>query len=241
MEQQQSRGRSSSAGNLPQNRIRHSPSPHRYNGQNLDATFTAPDFTSSDYSSNTLSTAGNGMQYNVPYMNGNAQSLPFQAHVLPSNSFSDPNLAHQYEPGRPGRSQSPSQLHTEPSAQFDPRILGANPQSEFGDFTQQQEFANKQSIPFDNSFMLDPQLQANLQAQHTSINPADIMSNMSSPQNLNSTPPNLMPPDAASSRHGSPAPSPIGQHFSPDHSRMPLWILQPQTSPMDNIRRIGQA
>ena len=228
MEPQQHRGRSSSAGNLPQNRIRHSPSPHRYNGQNLDPTFTTPELTSPDYSSNNaLSTAGNGMQYSVPYMNGNSHSLSLQQHVLPSNDFSDPSLTHQYDTEGTSLSRTASQLHAEQNNQFTPNILESR---EFGDFTQDQEFVTKQGLPFDNAFMLDPQLQANIQAQHQSINPADIMSNMSSPQNMNSTPPNLMPPDLVSSRHGSPSPS--GPHFSPDHSRHAS--LDPSTANFPN-------
>ena len=229
MEPQQHRGRSSSAGNLPQNRIRHSPSPHRFNGQSLDPTFTTPELSSSDYSSNTLSTAGNGMQYNVPYMNGNSQPLSFQQHVLPSNGFSNPNLRHQYDPEATSHSGGASHLDVEQHNHFNANILESSAPSDFEDFTQDQGFVTKQSVPFDNSFILDPQIQANMQAQHQSINPADIMSNMSSPQNMNSTPPNLMPPDVIS-RHGSP--SPTGQHFSPDHSRHAS--LDPSTANFPN-------
>ena len=211
MEAQQHRGRSSSAGHLPQNRIRHSPSPHRFNGQNLDPSFQTPDFAQGEYPSDPLSNPGNGMPFNVPpYMNGNTQQLPFQQHVLPSNDFSDPNLAQPYQPEGVNHSRRASQVNIDQNTHFNPNILESNSPNEFGDFAQHP--------PFDNAFMLDPQLQANMQAHHPSINPADIMSNMSSPQNMNTTPPNLMPPDTSSPGHGSPSAT-HAQAFSPDHSR----------------------
>lgn len=220
MEAQQHRGRSSSAGNVPHNRIRHSASPHRFNGQILDPSFHTPGFPSGDYSSNTPSNTGSGMPYNVStYMNGDTQQLPFQQHVLPSNDFNDPNLGQPYQPDSTYQRRA-SQLPHETSNQFDPQILESTSPTDFGDFSQQQGFATKQSLPFENAFLLDPQLQANtnMQAHHPSINPADIMSNMSSPQNMNTTPPHLMPPDGSSPGHGSPA-STQAHTFSPDHSR----------------------
>jgi len=218
MEAQQHRGRSSSAGNVPHNRIRHSPSPRRFNGQILDPSFHTPDFSSGDYSSNTLSNTESGMQYNVPtYINGNARQLPFQQHVLPSNDFGDPTLGQSYQPDGTSQRRT-SQLINETNNHFNPNILESNSPTDFGDFSQQQDFATKQSLPFENAFLLDPQLQANMQAHRQSINPADIMSNMSSPQNMNTTPPNLMPPDGSSPGHGSPS-STQAHTFSPDHSR----------------------
>jgi len=218
MEAQQLRGRSSSAGNVPHNCIRHSPSPHRFNGQILDTSFHTQDFPSGDYSSNTLSNTGSAMQYNVPtYINGNTPQLPFQQHVLPSNDFSDPNLGQSYQPDGTSQRRA-SQLANQSNHQFNPNILESNTPTDFGDFSQQQGFATKQSLPFENAFLLDPQLQANMQAHHQSINPADIMSNMSSSQNMNTTPPHLMPPDGSSPGHGSPS-STQAHTFSPDHSR----------------------
>ena len=219
MEAQQNRGRSSSAGNLSQNRIRHSPSPHRFSGQNLDPFLQTSDFASANYSSNTLSHAGNGMPFNVPpYMNGHTQQLPYQQHVLPSNDFSDPSLAQSFQPDSISHSRRASQVNIDQHPQFHPNILESNSPNDFGDFPPQQDFSTKQSLPFEGNFILDPELQANMQAHHPSINPADIMSNMSSPQIMNTTPPNLMPPDSSSQGHGSPS-STQAHNFSPDHSR----------------------
>lgn len=219
MEAQQHRGRSSSANNVPHNRIRHSASPHRFNGQILDPSFHTPDFPPGDYSPNTLSNAGSGMPYDVStYMNGNTQHLPFQQHVLPSNDFSDPGLGQSYQ-SESTYQRGASQLPNETINQFDPQIVESTSPTDFGDFSQQQGFATKQSLPFETAFLLDPQLQANMQVHHQSINPADIMSNMSSPQNMNTTtPPHLMPPDGSSPGHGSPS-STQAHTFSPNHSR----------------------
>ena len=99
--------------------------------------------------------------------------------------------------------------------QFQSTMLGAN--NDFGgDFTQ-TGFNDKQSQYFDGG-ILDPQSSLNTQQQDQSINPADIMSNMSSPQNMQPTPPNLLAPNAQHSEPTSPFTNP-GQQWSPNHSR----------------------
>lgn len=216
MGDQLQRGRSPSVGRMSQNRIRHSPSPHHFNGNSLDPSINHQEYSSGAYSPNTLSNGGAGRSFNMPlYMNGNAQSTAFQQHVLPSNDFGDPTLNQSFQPGAISLSRKASQQNH----QFNPNVSETNSPINFGDFTQHQEFPSKPGLNFDNAFLLDPQLQGQMQPQHQSINPQDIMSTASSPQNMNTTPPNLMPPDAASSPgHGSPS-STQGQTFSPHHSR----------------------
>ena len=210
MEDQQQRGRSPSVGHMPQNRIRHSPSPHHFNGHSLDPTINSQEYGSGGFSPN------GGMPFNMPlYMNGNQQPQAFQQHVLPSNDFSDSNLNRSYQQEGISLSRKASQQNH----QYNHNISETNSPVGFGDFNQQRDFPSKQNLAFDNGFMLDPQLQGQIQSQHQSINPQDIMSNASSPQNMNTTPPSLMPPEAASSPgHGSPSPT-QAQTFSPHHSR----------------------
>ena len=216
MGDQHQRGRSPSVGRMPQNRIRHSPSPHQFNGRNLDPSLNNQEYGPGGFSPNTVSHSDGGMPFNMPlYMNGNAQPQAFQHHVLPSNDFSDPGLHQSFQHEAISLSRKASQQNH----QFNPNVSETNSPINFGDFNQQHEFPSKQALAFENSFMLDPQLQGQLQPQHQSINPQDIMSNASSPQTMNTTPPNLMPPDAASSPgHGSPS-STQAQTFSPHHSR----------------------
>ena len=111
-----------------------------------------------------------------------------------------------------------SRKASQQSHHLNSNVSETNSPINFSDFHQQPGFPSKQGLNFE-SLMLDPQLQGSLQTQHQSINPQDIMSNMSSPQNMNTTPPNLMPPDTASSPgHGSPS-STHQSNFSPHHSR----------------------
>ena len=220
MEEQHQRGRSPSAGHLTQNRIRHSPSPRRFDGHNLDPSINNQEFNPGGYTPSSLANGGN-MPFNMPlYINGNTQSQPFQQHVLPSNDFSDPSLHQSYQPEAISMSRKTSQMGVkEQNHQYNTHVSETNSPINFGEFHQPQDFPAKQGLHFGDSLMLDPQLQGSLQTQHQSINPQDIMSNMSSPQNMNATPPNLMPPDAASSPgHGSPS-STQPQTFSPHHSR----------------------
>ena len=218
METQQHRGRSPSAGRQPNPSIRHSPSPHNRHNQSLPSgiptTTTSTNFTSQPFDSNISSTAGAGLQYSLSpsYMNGQPQ---FQQHVLPSNDFGDQRFGQSYQQNGldPGFGQESPHINGPQEGQqyqSDPLGLG-----NLTDFRQQQGFDLKQEQTYENNFMLDPQLDP---PQQNHINPADIMSNMSSPQNINHTPPTLMPPDAHSSGPASPITNP-GQQWSPHHSR----------------------
>ena len=219
METQQHRGRSSSASRQPNPSIRHSPSPHSRHNQSLPSGLptTSTNFTSQPFDSNISSTAGTGLQYGLSstYMNGSALQPQFQQHVLPSNDFGDQRFGQSYQQNGldPGFGQESSHINGPQEGQqyqSDPLGLGNLP-----DFRQQQGFDVKQEQSYETNFMLDPQLDP---PQQNHINPADIMSNMSSPQNMNQTPPTLMPPDAHSSGPASPSTNP-GQQWSPHHSR----------------------
>ena len=227
MEGQQHRGRSTSAGRQSDQRIRHSPSPHNFHHQtspaDLNTSTASTAFTSQSFNSNLSPTAASGIQYNLTtsYVNGSQPPPQFQQHVLPSNDFSDQAFRQSYRPSGIDSSfqQESSHINSNPTNNsFQADSLGLD--TNFGNFSQQQDLLGKPGQSFENSFMLDPQLQANLQQQQQgSINPADIMSNMSSPQNMAPTPPNLMPPDA---HHSSGPTSPVanqGQQWSPNHSR----------------------
>lgn len=219
MEIQQHRGRSSSAGRQSDPRIRHSPSPQNRHNQSSPSGLptTSTDFTSQSFDSNISSTAGTGLQYGLSpsYMNGSTLQPQYQQHVLPSNDFGDQRFGQSYQQNGLDSSfgQDSSNINGTQEGQpyqSDPLGLGAN----LPDF-RQQVFEVKQEQSYENSFLLDPQLDT---PQQNHINPADIMSNMSSPQTMNPTPPSLMPPDAHSSGPASPITN-QGQQWSPHHSR----------------------
>ena len=220
METQQHRGRSSSAGRQPDPRIRHSPSPQNRHNQSSPSGLptTSTNFTSQPFDSNISSTAGTGLQYGLSpsYMNGSVLQPQFQQHILPSNDFDDQRFGQSYQQDGldPTFGQDSPHINNSQDGQpyqSDALGLGAN----LPDFRQPQGFSVKQEQSYENSFLLDPQLDP---PQQNHINPADIMSNMSSPQTMNPTPPSLMPPDAHSSGPASPIMN-QGQQWSPHHSR----------------------
>ncbi len=235
MEGQQLRGRSASVGHQTNQDIRHSPSPHRFHDyhQNLtiDSSVTNPNFNGLSFSPNDTSPVGHDVPYSLPasFLDNSLQPPPYlQHHVLPSNDFGDLDQKHPYQHDHPAsglhRGSSPSHLNHQPSPQqFNPDLLTSGSVNDFVTFDHQHSFTGKQ----ENNFLLDPQL--DMQAQHRSINPAELMSNMSSPQNMMPTPPNLMPPDQNSSNHGSPQPN-QGQFYSPHHSRHASASLDPSAA-----------
>lgn len=229
MEGQQHRGRSSSAGRRPNHDIRHSPSPHQFNDYShnlaIDSSVSHPTFNSLSFSPNDNSPVGPDVHYSLPasFLENSFQAPPYQQqHVLPSNDFSDLNQKPLYQPDVSSaihRGSSPSHLDLQQTNQpFHPDLLTSNSGDQFGNFEQQHSFNTKQGQNLDNTFLLDPQL--DMRAQHTSVNPAEIMSNMSSPRNMMPTPPNLMPPDQGSSSN----------HASPDHSRHASASLDPSAA-----------
>ncbi|KAL8731312.1 MAG: hypothetical protein Q9166_003536 [cf. Caloplaca sp. 2 TL-2023] len=239
MDGQQHRGRSPSAGCQSNHDIRHSPSPHQFHDYNhnlsIDSSVSNPSFNSLSFSPHDTSPVGHDVQYSLPasFLDNSLQPSPYQQqHVLPSNDFGDLDRKGPYQQDNLNpslhRGSSSSHLNLQQSSQqFNPDLLGSTSANNFGNFEQQHSFAGKQEHALDNTFLLDPQL--DMQAQHQSINPADLMSTMSSPQNMMPTPPNLLPPDQNSANHGSPQ-SNQGQFYSPHHSRHPSASLDPSAA-----------
>ncbi|KAL8737645.1 MAG: hypothetical protein Q9181_001488 [Wetmoreana brouardii] len=235
----QHRGRSPSAGSQSQHGIRHSPSPHHYHGYNqnlnIDSSVSNPAFNPLSFSPSDNSPIGPDVQYSLPasFLDNSLQAPPYQQqHVLPSNDFGDLDRKPPYQQDNSSsnihRGSSPSHLNLQqPTQHLNPQLLDTSVGNSFGNYEQQHSFGNKQERGLDNTFLLDPQL--DMQAQHQSINPAHIMSNMSSPQNMIPTPPNLMPPEQHSSSHGSPQTN-QGQFYSPNHSRQVSASLDPSAA-----------
>ena len=203
----QTRGRSPSVGRQNNHQIRSSPSPHNFNGQisqsefiSTNQAFPSQQFPSSDLSPN----SGGNIAFNIP------------------NTYLDVSTQQQYQQNlqnfgqtfhQDGLNVNPQQIPSQVDQQnqhLPSDMLGLD--TRFGGFPHQQGF-NKQEL------LLDPQLQSPGQLSDHSINPQDLMSNMSSPQNLVPTPPYQM-----RSQHSEPtspfsqAP-PQNQHQSPNHSR----------------------
>ncbi|KAI4105335.1 MAG: hypothetical protein L6R37_002785 [Teloschistes peruensis] len=234
MEAQQHRGRSLSASSQSHHAIRHSPSPHHfhdYNTQNpsLDSSVSNPNFNPLSFSPSDNSPGGPDVPYSLPasFLDNSLQAAPYQQqHILPRNDFGDLDHKSFQQDDLSStihRTSSPSHLNQH----LNPDFIDSSAGNNFAGFEQPHSFAGKQGRTLDNTFLLDPQL--DMQAQHQSINPADIMSNMSSPQNLIPTPPNLMPPDQSTSNHGSPQLN-QGHFYSPNHSRHASATLDPSAA-----------
>ena len=222
------RGRSSSAGHQPNRRISQSPSPQNFHSQASPTDLSASANFPQTFNTNISPTAESSIQYNLSnsYLNGSAQQQAFQQHVLPSNDFNDTSFGQSFQQNGLDATfqQETSRINGHQTNQpFQQEALSLNPNYEA--YPQQQDFIGKQGQSFD---FLDPQLETNDQ-QQGHINPADLMSDMSSPQNMAPTPPNLMPP----SRHSSGPTSPIanqGHQWSPSHSRNASASLDPSAA-----------
>ena len=212
MDMQQQRGRSPSVGASPDPRIRQSPSPQPFG----DAASTGDLVGTTNNNYNTTNLAppnGSGGQYlTSQYLNPQSPQPQFQQHVLPSNDYN--NL--KFDPINNGPGNGSAQLGAPSEQTFQNDLLNVN--GDFNGFGQQQDNGAKAG-QFDGNFILDPHLPGeSQQQQEQSINPAALLSNMSSPQVMHPTVPGLMPPGPHSSEPTSPF-SPHGQHWSPTHSR----------------------
>lgn len=224
MDAQHYRGRSPSVGHQPNQGIRQSPSPQPFQDQfSPTDTSNAAVFPTQAYNHSSLSPVnGAGVQFNVhdPYLDSTSHQSGFQSHILPSNDFGNQHFEQPYQANDliPNNQQAPSQSNARQSnAQYPVDMI--NVETNFGGFPPQQDFGPKSGQYDLANFMLDPQLENGIQPQEQSINPADIMSNMSSPQNMNPTPPTLMPPHTQGSEPPSPFIQQNTQQFSPHHSR----------------------
>lgn len=221
MEAQQFRGRSPSVGHQTNQGIRQSPSPQPFQDQfSPTDTSNAAVFPQAYNHSNLSPVNGAGVQFNVhdSYLDSTSHQSGYQPHILPSNDFSNRNFEQSYQANDLNSNNPPVQSQSNaqhPNAQYQAEMI--NVDTNFGGFPPQQDFAGKQR-QYDLAYMIDPQLENGMQPQEQSINPADIMSNMSSPQNIDPTPPTLMPPHTQGSEPTSPF-TPNGQQYSPHHSR----------------------
>ncbi len=227
------RGRSPSVGRS--NNISHSPSPHSFNregsGLGLDSSVTNNNSPFTNNRSNEpidpSSSTHLPIDISTPFLNASSQSVQYPQGGVSDTSY----LQHQcFTP-------TYKQNHSVPDHQSPPPNFGQQPQQDniytpnyfnpnnnSGNFQDFALFHNpgEQDPSFDPSLLVDPALQANSQQQSQSINPADIMSTLSSPNLNNTTPPHLLQPG----RHMSPglqtSPSTTQGPFqsqSPNHSR----------------------
>lgn len=217
------RGRSSSAGHHPNHHMNRSPSPNQFqdHSSRLDLDSSVA-FTSNPFSTGiTESPHPTPLQYN--YLDESSRLQHFDPRPLPGDDFNGQDLESSFQQSKGIATElqpSPSNLELQHSSghQFTSDLLSSDASSGFRDYSHHQHLTGKPGQSFDGGFLIDSDLPGGMQPQHQSINPADIMSNMSSPQNLNPTPPNLLPPESTSPRGGSPAPH-QGPIYSPNHSR----------------------
>ena len=223
MEGQQQHSRSPSVGRQQNTNISHpSVSPHysdHVSGLGLDPSISSTTFSSSAFNPGISSTT-NAEQYdfNGVYLNPNAHAPPqFQQHILPSNHYPGQELEQSYKQRSNiiNGHQRPSHLTLQDSNhQFVESFAPSDVSGDFVDQFQSQDPTTKQSPSFDNVYMVDPSLQSSDPIQNQSVNPAELMGAMTSPQTHLSTPPNPMKME----QRQSPAMH-QGQFYTPGHSR----------------------
>lgn len=229
MDAQQNRGRSLSAGRRNHN-ISQSRSPHQYHdsstGFDLDPSISTSTFTTGAFNSSTSSPNNGGAPFNIstPFLDSSTQAQKYPQRGVSDNTFlQDRGLGQSYKQGhhfQNHQSPSPQFGQRNSSIQYPPNFLDSNTNNNFNDFPLYQDNSGGQEQTIDPSFMLDAELQRTNQPQTPSINPAELMSNMSSPHHHTSTPPSLLQPDSHSSPGQRTSPSSNqGPFFTPNHSR----------------------
>jgi hypothetical protein len=215
----QQRGRSLSAGRQASHLSQsHSPSPQNFH-ENLNSSGLALGL-------NTAGLVDINSQQQVPGSNFNSnQALsPYNSYLSSPQDQPYPqnvNYAQGQDFGQAFKQEGtlPNQSFDQQSQNphsFSQDLLSANLQNTFGE-------ADFSLFPPSNGSneQFDPTYFMNAQSQGQSINPADLMSDISSPQNHNSTPPNMLQPESQqiSSAQHSPAMNTHQFQRSPSHSR----------------------
>ena len=229
MDTKQNRGRSLSAGHGNHN-ISQSLSPRRYHdgstGFALDPSISTSTFSTGAFNTANPSLNNGGAPFNIstPFLNSSVQAQKYpQPNELDDTFLQDQGLQQPFKQDQhfQGHPSPASQFgQQEPSVQYSSNFLDPSTNNNFNDFTLYQNTAGSQEQTFDPSFMLDPELQRTSQPQNQSINPAELMSNMSSPHHHTPTPPNLLQPDSHSSPGQRTSPSSTQNPFyTPNHSR----------------------
>jgi transcription factor CRZ1 len=222
----QQRGRSPSAGRQPSHiNHSHSPSPQHYQenvntadlGLGLDTSLNQP------YPSSNYPTSHGLPAYNQGFLNSHQGQQFNQSNISDGNFVQNPDYNQQSDYGEQFKQEdlqqnqaSISPFSQQQQTSFTQQLLNNNNYNE-GDFSLYST-PSGQGDQFDATFFLNEQSQ---QPSSQSINPADIMSDMSPPAAHTPTPPHMLQSDGQqpSSAHHSPV---FNQHQfqrSPGHSR----------------------
>jgi hypothetical protein len=193
MESHQDRKRSPSVGQQqPNHNISH-PSSSVYSehtpGLGLDPSISSPTFTTGAFNAGIPSTTGTEhYQYTNPYLAASSQAPQYTPLDLPISDFGGQELGEHYKQRNSlNGQQRPTHLNLQDSNHqfvnnFGPPELTTNFAEQFS-----SQDPNTNQDNFDNVFLLDPSLPSVGQGQDQSINPADLIGVMSSPQGHLST------------------------------------------------------
>lgn len=147
------------------------------------------------------------------------EGLDLDTSISSTAYSSSPFLANTSQPTYSHEPHFATYINDSPSLQNFGGLLIPDTSKSFGDFPQNQDLTAKQEQHYNSGGFLPIDADSNgLQPIQPSINPADLINTISSPQKLIPTPPNLIPHESTSPRAGSPSPH-QGQLYSPDHSR----------------------
>ncbi|KAI9773790.1 MAG: DNA-binding transcription factor [Geoglossum simile] len=224
MDNQQQRGRSPSGGHQSHN-LNTSQSPH---SRHLDSSSHGLGLDPSGFPNTSFSQSLNSPNleptlYDIapPYLAPTSQSFQYNTGSVPDQTFVQTQGFGQQvkQDGLGSNHQSPlDQFGHQQNAYPLQNYLDPNGPAGPQGFPLYQNDAGGQDQPFDTELLLEQSLQGFPQQQSGSINPADIMSSMSSPHEQHSpTPPNLLQPDQRQHSPGRQSPSLNQQQFHPSH------------------------
>ena len=201
--------------------------PEHTPGLDLDPSIDPSTFASGVFNASAVPSTSGGEQYNFsnPYMNVGSQAPQFHHQGIPTNDYPAQELEQHYKQGNSisNVQQRPSHLNLQDSNhQFTNNFVTTDTSANFGNHYSSQELNGKVDSTYDNVFLLDPTLQTGVQPRNQSlsqsINPADLIGNMNSPQGHLSAQSSLVQMDSRSTTGQSPAIQQT-QFYTPGHSR----------------------
>ncbi|KAL2013961.1 hypothetical protein VTN00DRAFT_1486 [Thermoascus crustaceus] len=218
-EQRRERGRSPSVG-INNRSVSPSLSPHPQfhdptSGLGLDPSVTTSSLSAGSF--NAVSSAAEQYNYTTPYLASTQvphTSPPTEQAFAQNQRYSqsfEASFVNQLE-------QSSGHKAVQGEENFSSLLNSSNTDFDFTLYSNNSTGNNNNTAEFDSSLLLDPQIQQQSQTTNQAVNPADLVSRMSSPHNP--TPPHLLPPEQHSSpSHTSPPSSVQGTFYTPQHSR----------------------
>jgi len=170
---------------------------------------TATSLSPGSFNPNAVTSGAGSYSFTAPYL-ASTQEQAFAQNQQYSQSF-EASFVNQLE-------QSSGHQAVQGEENFSSLLNSNKTDFDFTLYSNNGNGNNNNTAEFDSSLLIDPQIQQQSPPADQSVNPADLVSRLSSPHNP--TPPHLVPPE----QHSSPGPtsppsSTQGTFYTPQHSR----------------------